>query len=333
MRKAIEKAALAGAVVALLGLLAAVVGVLGGAASAAPSTAPGKNGRIAFRRYLGPNMKRGTIFTIGADRRHEQQVTRPHAAEDDQPDWSPDGSSLVFSRSKHGGPGAIYTVRADGSGLKRLSPTCRAGAKCEDDFLPTFSPDGRHVAFASFSGKVGASIVIVGRNGRNRRIVVRGTKRAAMGDPQFSPNDAKIAFVRTPEPGERTHAIFVADTDGTGMHQVTPWRLAGGDNPDWSPDGKWILFRSNVDANKQSQIYRIHPDGTGLEQLTQFKRGTIVTSSSFSPDGKWIVLGASGVGGNADLFVMPVNGGSMRPLTRTRLWDSAPDWGPAPSAS
>lgn len=90
--------------------------------------------------------------------------------------------------------------------------------------------------------------------------------------------------------------------------------------------GPLVLF---VD-NKQSQIYVIHPDGTGLKQLTYFKRGSIVTSSSFSPDGKWIVFGTSGVGGNADLFVMKPDGTTSHSITRTKLWDSAPDWGPAP---
>src|SRR5262249_45474146 len=91
-------------------------------------------------------------------------------------------------------------------------------------------------------------------------------------------------------------------------------------------DGKWILFHSyeRVDS-KQPQIYLIHPDGSGLRQLTHFKDGTIVTSSSFSPDGRSIVFASTGVGGNADLFVMKADGTGMHPITRTKLWDSAPD--------
>ena len=113
------------------------------------------------------------------------------------------------------------------------------------------------------------------------------------------------------------------------MRLVTPWSLAAGDNPDLSPDGKWILFRSDVPRVKQSQIYLIHPDGMGLTRLTLFKRGTTVTSSSFSPDGKQIVSGASGVGGDPDVYFMRADGTKIRPVTRTKLWDSAPDWGPA----
>ena len=68
--------------------------------------------------------------------------------------------------------------------------------------------------------------------------------------------------------------------------------------------------------------------GTGLRRLTRFKNGTTVLSASYSPDGEWIVYASNGVGGNADLFIMRADGTDNRPLTRTKLWDSAPDWGP-----
>jgi TolB protein len=152
-----------------------------------------------------------------------------------------------------------------------------------------------------------------------------------LSDPQFSPDGKRLLFVKIGLPSGRARAIFVSNVDGSAVRQVTSWRLNGGDNPDWSPGGKWILFRSNVELDsKQSQICVIHPDGSGLKQLTHFRPGTIVTSSSFSPDGRSIVLATTGVGGNADLFVMRRDGTGIHPITRTKLWDSAPDWGPAP---
>jgi Tol biopolymer transport system component len=56
----------------------------------------------------------------------------------------------------------------------------------------------------------------------------------------------------------------------------------------------------------------------------------VLTSSSFSPDGRRIVVGSAGVAGNADVYTMAADGSGLHPLTRTRLWDSAPDWGPTP---
>ena len=102
--------------------------------------------------------------------------------------------------------------------------------------------------------------------------------------------------------------------------------------PDWSPDGSLLLFHSNVEsAAKQPQIYVARPDGSGLRQLTHFKKGTWVGSSSFSPDGKWIATAATGKGGNPDTYVMRLNGKSLRAIARTQLWDSAPDWGSRPA--
>ncbi len=98
----------------------------------AASTSPGKNGLIAFKRLT------GALFAIDPSGSSEKQITRPAAGvEDDQPDWSPDGSLLVFHRGVPDSPVAIYTVKADGSELTRLSPACSytgpdIETRCED---------------------------------------------------------------------------------------------------------------------------------------------------------------------------------------------------------
>jgi len=310
--------------------MVAVTAVLIAAAVSTTSsraTFPGKNGPIVFRRYLGANQTRGVIFTIGVDGRHERRVTRPSGANDEAPDWSPDASLIAFRRER-GPDGAIYTVRPDGSELSRVSPAC--SGHCQENYTPAFSPDGRRLAYASLDGRKW-SVVVVSLDDGSRAFVVRAPSGVVLDGPQFSPDGQHLIFVqynRHKAPRGR-RAVFEVRLDGSGKRRVTPWSLVGGDSPDWSPDGKWILFRSNEDLDRQSQIYVIHPNGRGLKKLTHFKAGTAVTSSSFSPDGRWIVFGASGIGGQADLYLMRRNGKGIRPLTRTRLWDSAPDWGSA----
>ena len=315
-----------------IGLIAAVLA--GVAATSSQATAPGKNGRIAFRRYFSNDHSWGAVFTISANGKGERQVTHPPKnTVDDQPDWSPDGSLIAFANCPNDAACGVYTVRPDRSGLTRVSKPCPPRGRtplCSDDFLPTFSPDGETIAYASFDGRTGAGIVTADRDGANRRLAVPGAKGYALGDPQFSPDGKRLVFQRVNEPSERMQALFVVSVDGTGVRRLTPWSMHAGDNPDWSPDGHWILVRSNEDVDgKQSQIYVIHPDGSGLKLLTHFKLDSIVTSSSFSPDGEWIVFATNGVRGNADLFVMRPDGSGMHPITRTKLWDSAPDWGPA----
>lgn len=316
--------------------LAIALAVTALATTAAYATAPGKSGRIAFRRFFDQGHHWGAVFTMNADGTSQRQITHPpEGVVDDQPDWAPNGSSIAFSRCAKKAPEqcAIYTVRPDGSGLKRVSKPCPAPRKippCSDDFLASFSPDGKELAFSQYVGNI-ASIVIVDTNTGEQHVVLPGAKDSSLQDPQFSPTGKQIVFTHVVEPKENSRALFVVNVDGTGVRRLTPWSLQAGDNPDWSPDGKWVLFRSFEDVdNRQSQIYLIHPDGSGLKQLTNYKKGSIVTSSSFSPDGKWIVYGSTGVGGNADLFLMRPDGSDKHPITRTKLWDSAPDWGPAP---
>src|SRR5262249_10269611 len=147
-------------------------------------------------------------------------------------------------------------------------------------------------------------------------------------DPQVSPDGKRLVYVlREFKPKDRT-AVFVANIDGSRAHLVSPWSLTAGDGPDWSPNGRSILFRSDWPRVKQSPIYAVHPDGSALTRLTQFRKGTTVTSSSFSPDGKWITYGANGRAGQPDVWVMSADGTHMRAVTRTKAWDSAPDWGP-----
>jgi len=313
----------------------------------AHATVPGKNGRIAFKRYLDNPRSTGAIFTIDANGKAERQVTKPEpGVVDDQPDWSPNGSLLVFHRS--GSPFAIYTVKPDGSGLTRLSPPCSASGpsvetKCEDGEGASFLPDGKRVVYTRATGKVRSfpggdwiqhsDIVVRDRNGANPRVLIRSRPyEGGYLSAHFSPDGSRFVYVRENSPLTKpvgAHALFVARADGSRQRQITPWSLDAGDNPDWSPDGKLILFRSNAGGAAQSQIYVVRPNGSDVRPLTCFKPGTTVLSYSFSADGKWITFAKSGRGGEPDIFVMRANGADIRPVTRSALWDSAPDWGAA----
>jgi Tol biopolymer transport system component len=83
-----------------------------------------------------------------------------------------------------------------------------------------------------------------------------------------------------------------------------------------------------------SNLYKAHPDGSGLTNLTnQGPDGYQYLSSGFSPDGTGIVSArtpGTGPEGAADVVVMNTDGSNVTPVTRTRLWDSGADWGTAP---
>ena len=66
------------------------------------------------------------------------------------------------------------------------------------------------------------------------------------------------------------------DADGANAKQVTSWALRGG-QPDWSPDGKRLVFYSNRDGPQavSANLYTVAPDGSGLRQLTHARGGKV----------------------------------------------------------
>jgi Tol biopolymer transport system component len=326
--------------------------VLGTAATVAWATPPGKNGDIAFRRYLDSGRTTGAIFTIRPDGTGARQVTRPpHGVIDQYPDWSPDGKSLAFHRMVPCTPGGtkdgmdgtcdrIYTVRRDGKGLKPLVP-CGFNASrpfpdsCVGAHTPAWSADGARIAFSyslvreeyDDSLDLNRAIWIANADGTGRRQVTGLTPGSSWDDePQWSPDGSKLVFTRVDLKLKRD-AIFVVDLDGGDPLQLTPWALNAAGDPEWSPDGKWIVFTAPSPGN----IYKVRPDGTGLTNLTKQKAGGFqYLSSSFSPDGTLLVSGrtpGAGPNGHADLVVMKTDGSKIRPLTKTKLWESSVDWG------
>ena len=332
-------------------LVAAVCLVSGLAVtSPASATTPGENGRIAFKGYLDSARSTGAIFTIRPDGSGVRQITSPPAGTaDDQPDWAPDGSLIAFRRCLPDTVCAIYSVRPDGTGLRRMSPPCNATppdieTKCADESEVAFLPDGQHIVFTRATGTVRefpngeafiehSDIVIRDLAGRHARVVLRSDPFSGDNVQMVSSPDGKqIAFVRSNSPLAEPAgglAIFVMRSNGTHLRRITPWSQRAADHPDWSPDGRWILFRAPDNGDfLDSQLYVIHPDGTGLRQITHVSPDTMVLSSSFSPDGTRIVYSQTGLGGQPDIFTIRLDGQDLRQVTRTTLWESAPDWGP-----
>src|SRR4029079_7808606 len=123
-------------IIVAAGLTAAAAG----ACAVALATTPGSNGQIAFRRWLNDETSRSALYTMNPDGTGVRRiVSRLRHAHDDQPDWSPDGRLLAFSRFPDDGPAWINVVNKDGTGLRRVTPRCtrppsfkRVPRGCED---------------------------------------------------------------------------------------------------------------------------------------------------------------------------------------------------------
>jgi TolB protein len=112
--------------------------------AADPAVSPhGK--RLAFTGYRDGDSEIYVMRTDAPEGPNNRPVKLTDNAtySDSQPDWSPDGSRIVYSSARGGNWEDIFVMRADGSGKKNLT---RNPAR---DQHPVFSPDGRWVAFDS----------------------------------------------------------------------------------------------------------------------------------------------------------------------------------------
>jgi Tol biopolymer transport system component len=138
------------------------------------------------------------------------------------PAWSPDGRTLVYSRETTKGA-ALWAIGADGS---------RPRALLTGHFVsqPSFAPDGRHIAFISFSARGRMGIWVVGADGRGARAlhVVPG-EATLFHYPVYAPDGRSIAFVLQ----GAWQRIAVIRASGGGQRVVSPrTRFIGG--LDWA---------------------------------------------------------------------------------------------------
>ena len=159
-----------------------------------------------------------------------------------------------------------------------------------------------------------------------------------------------LVFERTRLEDDHT-AVFVQPIDESGSpedaRQITPWEMNCGDGPEFSPKGDWVLF--GCEGESGSHLYWAHPNGTGLERLTNAPHGpdqpddVDYYGSSFSPefhDEGWgnIVAArypAYGDEGNSDVFGMHIEHGVQVTvnLTKSETLDDAPSWGTYPPSA
>jgi TolB protein len=309
-----------------------VVGIAVVVVSSGSATAPGKNGQIVYAKFP-------RLWVISSDGTGERKLPHPKGSEDTNPDWSPNGSKLAFERCSKWCE--VWTVSKDGTAPRRLGPNClHASSACKDRGGPAWSPDGTKIAFGQASVVGGetqfAEIYVMNANGTGQRQVTHFTAgkpfTTDLFDPAWSPDGKQLVFeVRNSKKGDppNRRALFIVNADGSDLSQLTEWSLNAGDSPDWSPDGRLILFRSVSTANRHhGNLYTIHPDGSGLNRLTNYPAPKTVLTGSFSPDGKWITFARFTEMPYPAIYVMRVNGTGVRRVTADKaLYE--PDWGPA----
>ena len=253
--------------------------------------------------------------------------------------FSPAGDRMVYVATNFLGPvrnGSLVVADADGSSRHVIYE----GPLSEDMAGPAWSPRGDEIligvgGFFQRAAIKSAQLMRLRPDGTDLAVITHDS--VSNGMASWAPDGVHVVYRAA---HGATRELRILDrTTGVSHHLETG---SGFDTfPTWSPRGDWIAFTSKRDGDYE--IYRVRPDGTGVQRLTNTP-GTDA-HASFSPDGEWIafatarqgfkdeavqlLLGSATFQPYGEIAVMRADGSEVHLLTDNSTEEGAPTWVPA----
>jgi len=285
--------------------------------SSVHATFPGENGKIAFDIFDHVGDKHFEIQSINPDGTGLTNLSN-NVLPDLSPNWSPDGTKILFWRAGGELPG-LYIMNEDGSEQKFL---------IEGGGDPAWSPDGSKLALlgttvipGTFDENQDIFVINVDGSGKTRLTFDLGED----GSPDWSPDGTKIAFERIG--AGANSGMYVMNADGSDQTIIQQNNDGvSGSSPSWSPDGSKIAFTGFDFINLVTDIFVINPDGTEQTRLTDDPHhdGPPV----WSPDGSKIAFTRTDAFGSFsdEIFIMNSDGTDQVRITTDGFGKAHPSW-------
>jgi serine/threonine-protein kinase len=289
---------------------------------ASETAPPGETLAILFSSHRG-GVHDSEIYIMNPDGTDERQFTsaRGHSW---GPRIAPDGSDFFFSSVAPGqhtihdasggsttgsGNHDVYVANIKGTTIDNMQAinltNITAGYTSWDNGW-AYSPDSSQIAFTS-DRDGNWEIYTMDTSGGN---IVRLTENPAQdGWPWWTADGKHILFTSD---RDGSWQIYIMNPDGSNVQELT--HIDGRTNlyPAVSPDGKKVVFSSQVTATNEGDIYIMNIDGSDLTRLTN--TAALNNIPSFCPDSQHIVF-ESDRAGNTDIYMMNSDGSDLKQLT------------------
>ena len=231
---------------------------------------PAKDGFVPYRDYIGSVLE---LVDVPSGRR---QVIHRSEHPFEAPNWTPDGSALIFNGSGRGeNRGKLF--RFDLATRQPVAIDTGTANRNNNDHVLSF--DGTMLGISDQSAGQSAIYTVPVSGGTPKRITPL-TPSYLHG---WSPDGTRLVYT-----GGRNGEfdIYTTASDGSGTEQNLTKSKGLDDGPEYSPDGRFIYFNSARSGTMQ--LWRMKADGSEPEQITSDEWNNWFPH--VSPDGRWIAF-------------------------------------------
>jgi len=234
--------------------------------------------KIAFRSNRDGNDE---IYVMNSDGTNQINLTN-NPSIDGEPQWSPDGTKILFSSWREG-PTYLFNMNPNGSNVQKIPGTLTWVGSAG------WSPDGQKIGFSAWG-----NLYVMNADGSNRIILLSNPSTYSPLFGSFSPDGSKIVFFNDPSYQNLNFDIYVMNSNGTNIVNVTNNSSLNNQGATWSP----ILSTSSI-------------------TLT----GRLIRGLAYEPDVLWVIHSDYSVGNVVKISKINPNNGQILSESGSLSWN------------